>query len=51
MKSSQILAAGALLAGYVQACTRIRVDQVTFHDLHHSLRLLGATYSILLSIH
>lgn len=28
MKTSQILAAGALLAGYAQACTRIRVDNV-----------------------
>ncbi|USW54357.1 hypothetical protein Slin15195_G076760 [Septoria linicola] len=27
MKTSQLLAAGALLAGYVQACTRVRVDQ------------------------
>lgn len=28
MKTSQLLAAGAFLAGYVQACTRIRVDNV-----------------------
>ena len=28
MKTSQILAAGAALTGYVQACTRIKVDQV-----------------------
>jgi predicted hydrolase (HD superfamily) len=28
MKTSQVLAASALLAGYVQACTRIRVDNV-----------------------
>ena len=28
MKTLQILAVGALLAGYAQACTRIRVDQV-----------------------
>lgn len=28
MKTSQLLAAGAPLAGYVQACTRVRVDQV-----------------------
>ncbi|GAB7329386.1 hypothetical protein MBLNU13_g01171t1 [Cladosporium sp. NU13] len=27
MKTSQILAAGALLAGFAQACTRVRVDQ------------------------
>lgn len=28
MGTSQIMAAGALLAGYAQACTRVRVDQV-----------------------
>ena len=28
MKTSQLSAAGVLLAGYVQACTRVRVDQV-----------------------
>lgn len=28
MKTSQVLAAGAALAGFAQACTRIRVDQV-----------------------
>lgn len=29
MKTSQLLAAGALLAGYAQACTRVRVDMVS----------------------
>ena len=32
MKTSQLLAAGVLLAGYVQACTRVRVDQVRTLD-------------------